>query len=179
MYRGGAGSTNALVWFDQAGKAGGAFSEPGDYANPAISPDQTRIAVNRGPGQDIWIVDVARGTTTRFTFDPADESNPVWSPDGRNIVFASNRTGQPKLYLKPADGSGEERQIGEMTGLPTSWSSDGRFLLFTSSNPKTGSDLWALPDPGRASGGGEPFAVLATQFNEAQGQFSPDGRWIA
>jgi eukaryotic-like serine/threonine-protein kinase len=179
VYRGGAGSTNALVWFDQSGKAGGAVSEPGDYAAPAISPDQTRIAVTRGPGRDIWIVDVARGTTTRFTFDPADESNPVWSPDGRNIVFASNRTAQPKLYLKPADGSGEERQIAEMPGLPTSWSSDGRFLLFTSNDPKTGNDLWALPDPGRASGGGEPFAVLATQFNEGQGQFSPDGRWIA
>jgi hypothetical protein len=181
VYRSGAASKNALVWFDQSGNPGAALGEPGDYAAPAVSPDQMRIAVARGsaPTRDIWIVDVARGTTTRFTFDAADDVSPVWSPDSRSIVFASNRTGQPKIYIKPADGSGEERLVSDVPGTPTSWSSDSRFLLFTSGSPKTGNDLWAMPDPRQSSGSSTPFAVLATQFNEGAGQFSPDGRWIA
>jgi Tol biopolymer transport system component len=140
-----------------------------------------RVAIARGfpPNRDIWIVDVGRGTTTRLTFDAADDFNPVWSPDGKSIAFASNRTGPPKLYIKPADGSGEERMLTDVPGQPTSWSRDGRFLLFTSNTPKTGNDLWAMPDPRLSSANSKPFAVLTTQFNEAAGQFSPDGRWIA
>jgi Tol biopolymer transport system component len=181
VYRGGAGAKNALVWFDESGNPGTAFGEPGEYSAPVVSPDQMRVAVARGvpPARDIWIVDVARGTTTRFTFDAADDFNPVWSPDGTTIAFASNRTGESKLYIKPADGSGEERPIVDMEGVPTSWSRDGRFRLFATSSPKTGSDLWAVPDPRQFSATSKPFAVLATQFNEAAGQFSPDGRWIA
>ena len=180
VYRSGAGSKNALVWFDQTGNPGTALGEPGDYSAPAVSPDQMRIAVARlvGNTRDIWIMDVARGTTTRFTFDAGDDTNPVWSPDGAHIVFSSNRTGQPKMYIKAADGSGEERLITDMPGTPTSWSSDGRFVLFMSASPKTANDLFAIPDPRQASAASKPFVVLATQFNEVQGRFSPDGRWI-
>jgi Tol biopolymer transport system component len=181
VYRGGGGQKNSLVWFDHSGNPGAALGEEGEYAAPVISPDQTRIAVARGsaPSRDIWIVDVARGTSTRLTFDAADDVSPVWSPDARSIVFASNRTGQPKIYIKPADGSGEERLVSDMPGTPTSWSSDGRFLLFTSPSPKTGNDLWAIADPRQTSGVSKPFPVLATRFNEAQGQFSPDRSWIS
>jgi len=181
VYRSGAGSKNALVWFDQTGNPGTALGEPGDYSAPAVSPDQMRIAVARlvGNTRDIWIMDVARGTTTRFTFDAGDDTNPVWSPDGAHIVFSSNRTGQPKMYIKAADGSGEERLITDIPGTPTSWSSDGRFVLFMSASPKTANDLFAIPDPRQASAASKPFVVLATQFNEVQGRFSPDGRWIA
>jgi Tol biopolymer transport system component len=111
--------------------------------------------------------------------DAGDDFNPVWSPDGTHVAFASTRTGLPKIYVKPADGSGEERLLAEMPGTPTSWSSDGRYLLFTSNSPETGNDLWAIADPRQPSGTAKPFTVLATPFNEIQGQFSPDGRWIA
>jgi Tol biopolymer transport system component len=180
VYRGGAEAKLALTWFDDKGNAAGAF-EPGDYANMVLSPDQTRIAlaVGQAGSRDVWIVDVARKTNTRLTFDPANDDNPVWSPDGKHIAFSSNRSGQSKLYLKPADGSGEERLMTDQPGVPTSWSSDGRFLLFTSNSPKTGNDIWVLPDPGRPSGEAKPQAILETQFSETQAHFSPDGRWIA
>jgi Tol biopolymer transport system component len=181
VYREGLGSTLALTWFDQNGKPAGVFGEPGDYANPVMSPDQSRIAVARGPAgaRDIWIVDIARGSSTRLTFDSANDDNPVWSPDSTDIVFSSDRSGVRRMYLKPSDGSGDERLLTDQLGLPSSWSKDGRFLLFTSVGPTTGGDLWALPDPRRVSGNGKPFVVLQTSFAEANARFSPDGRWIA
>jgi Tol biopolymer transport system component/predicted Ser/Thr protein kinase len=181
VYRGGAGSQQMLTWFDENGRPAGTLGETGMYRRPAISPDGVHIAVVRlaAGSTDIWIVDTARNTTTRFTFDPAGDDFPVWSPDGGNIVFSSDRGGEPKLYIKPADGSSEERLLTDMTGVPTSWSSDGRFLLFTTSAPKTGFDIWALPDPDRASAASKPLPILATPFNEQNGQFSPDGRWMA
>jgi Tol biopolymer transport system component len=124
-------------------------------------------------------VDVARARSTRFTFDPARDDNPVWSPDGKNVVFSSYRSGQPKLYIKPADSSGEERPLGDQQGTPTSWSNDGRFLLLYAAAPKTANDIWVLPDPRQASQASKPMPFLATQFNEGLAQFSPDGRWVA
>ena len=149
VYREGLGSTLALTWFDQNGKLAGVFGEPGDYANPVMSPDQSRIAVARGPAgaRDIWIVDIARGSSTRLTFDPANDDNPVWSPDSTDIVFSSDRSGVRRMYLKPSDGSGDERLLTDQLGIPSSWSKDGRFLLFTSAGRTTGGDLWALPIP--------------------------------
>ena len=184
-YRTGAGAKLSLTWVDATGHPAGTVGEPGDYANPAVSPDGARIAVGVGPLQtrDIYILDVARGTSTRFTFDPARDDAPVWSPDGKNIVFASNRTGQWKLYIKPADGSGEERPLGDQAGAPESWSKDGHFLFFTKTGEKTGNDLWVLSNPlpgsGRAPQDSRPSPFLATQFNEGGAQISPDGRWVA
>jgi Tol biopolymer transport system component/tRNA A-37 threonylcarbamoyl transferase component Bud32 len=179
VYRGGAASRMALTWFDQQGNPGGTLGEPGEYANPAVSPDGTRVAVALGPTatRDIWILDVARATATRFTFDSAADDNPVWSPDGKSIVFSSNRSGRRDLYIKPADGSGEERLLfkSEESKMPTSWSKDGRFLLFTSVGPKTDQDIWKLPMQGEA----KPLPILQTPFEEKMGQFSPDDRWIA
>jgi Tol biopolymer transport system component len=116
-----------------------------------------------------------------LTFDHADDDYPVWSPDGKSVVFSSNRTGQWKLYIKPADGSGEERLLLDLPGpsAATSWSRDGRFLLFGTTSPRTSGDIWALPDPGRTSSPAKPVSVLATQFNEGQARLSPDSRWIA
>jgi hypothetical protein len=181
VYRPGPESKVLPIWFDQQGVPAGTLAEPGDYANAAVSPDGTRVAVARGPAgsRDLWVIDVMRGATTRLTFDPADDDNPVWSPDGANLAFSSTRTGQTKLYIKPANGSGEERLLSDQPGIPNNWSTDGRFLLFTSTSPKTGNDIWALSDPGRVSGENKSLPVVATPSNEFDGQLSPDGRWMA
>jgi Tol biopolymer transport system component/predicted Ser/Thr protein kinase len=179
VYRAGTGSQTVLTWFDQQGNPAGTLGDPGDYVNPAISPDGSRVAVAMGPlaSRDIWILDVARGTSTRFTFDPARDDNPAWSPDGKNIAFSSNRGGQLDIYIKPADGSGEEKLLLK-TDEPKQverWTKDGRFLLFTSTAPKTLGDMWALPFPGEA----KPVPLLQTQFIEGLARVSPDGRWLA
>jgi Tol biopolymer transport system component len=181
VYRGGAGSTKlALAWFDQSGNPVGTVGDAGEYGNPAVSPDGMRVAASLGANgaRDIWIVDAVRGTSTRFTFDASNNDNPAWSPDGKSIAFSSSRTGQSKMYVKPADGSREERLLTDQTGVPSDWSRDGRFLLFYAPAPKTSYDMWVLPEPG-GSGPAKPFPILATPFAEGQGRFSPDGRWIA
>jgi Tol biopolymer transport system component len=179
VYRGGIASRLTPTWFDVQGRPEGTLGEPGEYANPAVSPDSTRVAVARGPSRnrDIWVLDVARGTSTRFTFDSASDDNPVWSPDGRFIVFSSNRLGQRDLYLKPADGSSDERLLfkSDEPKVPTSWSSDGGSLLFTSISAKTADDVWALSMQGES----KPIAIAQTPFQEGNGRFSPDGGWIS
>ena len=179
VYRGGTGAQTVLTWFDQQGNPAGTLGDPGDYSSPATSPDGSRVAVAMGPetSRDIWILDVARGASTRFTFDPARDDFPAWSPDGKYIAFSSTRSGQMDLYVKPADGSGEEKLLLK-TDEPKNverWSKDGRFLLFTSAGAKTSGDLWALPFPGEA----KPVSLLRTQFYEGMARVSPDGRWLA
>lgn len=179
VYRRGSGGQTMLTWFDQQGNPTGTLGDPGNYSSPAISPDGSRVAVAMGPApaQDIWILDVARGTSTRFTFDSAADDDPAWSPDGKYIAFTSNRSGQFDLYIKPADGSGEEKLLLK-TNEPKAeerWTKDGRFLLFTTVGPKTMLDVWALPFPGPA----KPVALLQTPFIEHDARVSPDGRWLA
>jgi eukaryotic-like serine/threonine-protein kinase len=181
-YRTGLGFTGTLrlEWFDRQGKVLSTALDPAAYNTPALSPDGTRVAYRadpQGSNQDIWLHDVTRGTSTRFTFDPASDTTPVWSPDGSRIAFASDRDGGPNLYLKVATGAGNEELLfksGEVKA-PNDWSRDGRFLLFNSFNQKTGSDLWVLP----MTGDRKPVPYLQSQFNEINGRFSPDGRFVA
>jgi Tol biopolymer transport system component len=171
-----------LVWFDRSGKE---TSRVGDatsagFSSPSLSPDDQRVALYRtvnGANPDIWLVETRRGVFSRFTSDAADDVGPVWSPDGNRIVFTSNRKGIHDLYQKSVTGGGSEELLLS-TAQPkfaTDWSQDARFVLFMSSDPKTGTDIWALP----LDGSGKPFAVVQTNFDEQSGQFSPDGHWIA
>ena len=125
--------------------------------------------------RDIWLQDGAR--ISRFTFDPADDAMPLWSPDGSRVVFLSNRAGTYDLYQKPADGSGTEALLLHSADnkRPTAWSPDGRVILYASA--LNNGDLMVLPMTG--TGDREPFAFLSTPFNEAQGVFAPDGTWVA
>ena len=113
---------------------------------------------------------------TRFTFPPLQGGAPVWSPDGGRIAFSPSGD----LYRKDASGGGQEELLLPKGNpkYPSDWSRDGRYLLYTEVDPKTRADLWILPDP-LGKSGGTPVPFLRTEFIESQGQFSPDGRWIA
>ncbi len=127
---------------------------------------------------DIWLIDLVRGGMARFTTDPANERTPVWSPDGTRIAFASNRKGNFNLYIKPSSGVGTEEPLLETPNIKhiQDWSKDGRFLLYSENDPKTATDLWALPMAGNDR---KPLVIVNTLFDERNGQFSPDGRWVA
>ena len=147
---------------------------------PEISPDGKRAAVSRGAlgVHDIWLQQSTR--FGRFTFDPADDIFLIWSPDGTRVVFGSNRKGTYDLYQKPADGSGVEQLLLQSADVkrPNSWSPDGRFILYTST--QNNGDLMILPMTALPlSGERKPYPFLSTPFNETQGVFSPDGKWVA
>jgi Tol biopolymer transport system component len=175
------GVQGRLTWFDRQGKIVGTAGEPGLYRTLTISPDGKRIAFERNDPQtqnrDIWLLDIANGTTTRFTSDPGWEAFPTWSPDGRRIVFTSNRSGVYDLYQKASNGAGQEEllyQSSEGKG-PTSWSPDGKFLIYYSLGQPT--HLRLLPVAGPADR--KPTVPVDPQFSSITGRFSPDGRWIA
>ena len=181
-YQTGTGAAGSqLVWVDRTGKPLGVLGEPGVYSDIELSPDGTQASVNlpdqSGRNRDIWLYDVARSLKTRLTFDPADELALIWSPDGSRVVFNSRRKGQLDLYQKAADGSGTEDVLLEdnRQKYPVSWSADGKFILYVSTGGPTGNDLFVLP----LSGDRKPIPFVNTQFGEAQGAFSPDGRWVA
>jgi Tol biopolymer transport system component len=163
-----------LRWYDRAGKMLGVAQPSGFYLNLNLSPDDSRLALDRDG--DCWLLDLKRGGISRFTFHPAFQAMPVWSRDGSRIAFTSTRDGDWNLYQKLTDGSGEEELLvkSPKVKLANDWSPDGRFLLYDSDDTKTGRDLWALRLADR-----KVFPVLLTEFNEHWGRFSPDGKWIA
>jgi Tol biopolymer transport system component len=173
-----------LGWFDRKGNRTGSLGEPAQFNRLHFSPDRKNLAVSvrSGSNMNIWLYDVARGLPTPFTLDPASELEAVWSPDGRTIVFDSNRNGHFGLYRKSANGSRAEEPLysDNLEKRPTSISPDGKFLLyFTVGDPKTGFDLWILPDPLGQPGTAKPYPLLQSQSNELNAKFSPDGHWIA
>lgn len=175
-------SGSRLAWFGRDGKQLGVLGDLAIYGFPQLSPDGKKVTVTivdpRNGNQDVWLYDVERGLRIRFTVDPADERSPAWSPDGNRIVFASNRKGHFDLYQKASNGMGSSDELlleSDIDKYPTSWSPDGQLLLYYSFDPTTRSDLWVLP----MSGDRKTFPFLRTEFNEADGQFSPNRRWIA
>jgi Tol biopolymer transport system component len=168
-----------LLWFDRTGKRLGSAAPPGLYYGVDLSPDGRRAVAGRVDSQsrniDLWTFEFARGVGTRFTFDPARESQGVWSPDGNRIAFASAR-GDNGVYQKVASGEGSEELVfsTKVLTLVNSWSPDGRFLLYTAAG-KAATDLWMLP----LTGDRKPAPYLENQFNKRQAQFSPDGTRVA
>jgi Tol biopolymer transport system component len=178
-YRPGQAAQRRLVWMDRNGKETVALEEKREYADTWLSPDGRRLVFDAGEagGQgDLWIRDFGRATTTRFTFDPEREFAPVWSPDGRRIVFSKQRKNWD-LYVKDAAGTGEPELLLETAEdkFVTDWSRDGAYVVFASRGEETGFDLWALPMAGER----KPVPLRKTKFGELNASVSPDGRFLA
>jgi len=181
VYRSGSNDATQLTWFDRQGKQLGTVGPVANYSVPWLSPDESRVTFDavapQGGNTDVWCMDLARGNSTRLTFDPSPDHSPVWSPDGGRIVFTSERDGHANLYQSAANGGGADELLvqSNFRKVVNDWSADGKFLLYHEVNPKTGFDLWVLPLTGEQ----RSFPFLQTPFDERQGHFSPDGRWIA
>jgi len=181
-YRGESSFNRQITWFDRQGKILGRVGEPAQYVNiVALSPNDTQAARGEssyGLISNIWLVEFARGVSTRLTLNAAFDMYPVWSPDGRQIAFRSLRAGRRyDLYKKATNGTGSDELLFQSgyDKKPTSWSSDGRFLLYSVTDAKLKSDLWVLPVQGER----KPIPLFETSFDEDWGSFSPDSHWIA
>jgi Tol biopolymer transport system component len=173
-----AASLSQPAWFDRSGKPAGTVGVPGSYNNVRLSPDGRRVATDQtdpdGRRIDIWIHEPARGTKTRLTFDPGTDQGPLWSADGKQILFDSNRKLGMQLSLKNADGSGPEEQVTADFGAATianvwDWSRDSKYILYGKGN-----ELWSVSWPERVA---KP--LLQAKWTVRNAQFSPDGRWMA
>jgi Tol biopolymer transport system component len=180
-YRSGIFQNDQLTWFDRTGKRLGTADEPGIHYQPWLSSDEKEVAVDRLDTQtnatDVWLIHSARGISERLTLHPKNDWFPVWAPDGRRIVFASDREGVNNLYQKIVHSGSKDELLFQSANnkWPTDWSLDGRFLLFNEFDTKTGWDLWVLP----LADGAKAIPFLRTEFNEWRGVMSPDGKWIA
>ena len=177
-----------IVWMTRDGRPLGDALPPDRFGALALSPDGERLIFERtvreagssATSPDLWLWTVAQKLMTKLTFDRENDKYPIWSPDGRRIVFTSNRVdGVPQIYRKDLSGAGGEERLtdGPNGKITMDWSHDGRHILYREISQKTGMDLWDLPLEG--PGALKPFPLAITQFNEGGGRFSPDSKWLA
>jgi eukaryotic-like serine/threonine-protein kinase len=183
IYNTGVGAAqSALTWMDRSGRELGRIGDPGIMANPTLSPDGGRVALDvtdpKANNVDIWIESTTGAGNSRFTFDPSEEVTPVWSRDGSMLVYRMADLGGTSLYLKPSNGleRGKKRftrpnAMGDF--IPNSWSLDDRQILCTHQSAE-GDDLELLP-----AAQGEPTRFPTGNGSATNGQISPDGAWVA
>ena len=176
----GAVGESQLLWFDRAGRPIGNPGPRGVFNSLSLSPEATSVVYDQAEPRnrtlDLWRLDFARGTPTRLTFHPSHDMFPLWSPDGR-IAFNSLRKPPPQVYVLNANSPGTEEPLlkTNFPAGPLSWSSDGSLLIYQTTHPQTGADIWALPLAGKP----EPYPVVDTTADEQYGTLSRDGRWLA
>jgi len=150
VYQTGGGQTRQLTWLDRRGKVLGTAGSPGLYNRVALASDGRQVAVqvgNENQPSNLWSIEFARGSSTRFSFGSNTDVDPVWFPDGSRLVFSSNRGGHFDVYQKAASGGGSEDAIFQSSDnkFITDISRDGRWLMYTQNGRTTGNDLWVLP----------------------------------
>jgi|SRR5579872_197492 len=173
---------SVLTWMDRSGKELGHIGEPAILANPTLSPDGSRVAVDisdrKASNVDIWIESTTGAANTRFTFDPAEEVVGVWSRDGKTLAYRFGADGSG-INVKAASGLEREKRLFFLSGSsmddiePNSWSADDRQIL-SRHQTASGDHLELVP-----LAGGKPTRLLTSKGSERNGQFSPDGKWVA
>ena len=189
--QGAAGSQSRLTWYNKAGKAEGHVGEVGVLTNPNLSPDGVRVALDitdlKSNNLDVWIEDLKKSTSTRFTFEPYEQTDPVWSRDGSVIAFRSNATGAVSVDLKKASGLEPAKSIARLRSdmknlaasedndlIPNSWSVDDKELLCSLQTSTRSSELVLV-----TIASGESKRFLSGETSESNGQISGDGKWVA
>jgi Tol biopolymer transport system component len=184
IYNAGVGAAqSALTWMDRSGKELGRIGDIAVMANPTLSPDGSRVALDisdqKANNVDIWIESTTGAGNSRFTFDPSEEVAGVWSRNGSMVVYRATIAGGLNLFLKRATGLERERELFTIPHitmddiLPNSWSLDDKQILCTRQTA-SGAHLELLP-----VAGGEPTRFLTSKGSETNGQISPDGKWVA
>jgi hypothetical protein len=179
------GELSQLTWFDTGGRDRGTLGESGTYTYPfRISPDGRRVAaaVDATGKNDLWLLDVERGVTTRFTSSAQSNTYPIWSPDGRTIIFTRDAR---NLFRKDVNNSGGEQEVVPTSypWYPTDWSRDGRFVLHNEAVPEgqIGIAFLAVGPDGKAASQVQQPPARHNRFNERYGRFFPEPspHWIA
>jgi len=171
-----------LTWFNAAGKELGRVGTVSVMANPALSPDGKRVAFDsndfKANNVDVWILDLGKGSGSRFTFDPSEEVTPVWSRDGTTIAYRTIRNIVSNIQLKKANGLEPDKPLPDLANnawdiMPNSWAPGDREILCTIQKPQGISDLVLQPVDS-----GQPRNFLSGPSSETNGQISPDGKWV-
>jgi Tol biopolymer transport system component len=171
-----------FAWVDRKGGRGGGALDGGPYGDMDLSPDGKLIAITKqdpgAPHADIWVIDWEKALPHRLTTDPVDAVDPVWSPDGARIAFTSWRKGNADIYVKNANGVGEETPLLESSANESveDWSRDGKYIAFKFGKDSI-QDIFVLPLEGGKPG--KPFPVVHGQYQKDEPQFSKDVKWLA
>jgi len=175
-----------LDWLTRDGKTTPLRATPANWGGVRIAPDgrQLTFSLAEPANTDVWTYDAARENLNRLTVDPSMDRHPVWTPDGRRLVYVSSRGTALNLYWQRADGSGDATRLTTSPNIqyPGSWHPSGRFLAFAETREQTGSDLMILPVEGDEASGWKPrtpTVFLSGPFTEQEPSFSPDGQWLA
>jgi serine/threonine protein kinase/Tol biopolymer transport system component len=174
-----------LLWFDREGKTGASIGTIANYFSLALSPDNRRVAVDliKDGNRDIWVIDLERGIPNRLTIDPADDSFPRWTPDGKKIYFLSLRGGRGigKIYQRSAVSIGGDEAVDtlgepDVNDIAVDFSQDGKYLVFLRTKNVAPVDIWIKP----LFGDGKPVPyVQSKSFRYDEPTISPNGRWLA
>ena len=175
-----AAASNQLAWVDRTGTLVSRIGDPGDFGFTRLSPDGSRVMATQGlnwGANPLWVTETQRGVSNPFTFSPGSHLSPVWSPDGKIVVFTTS-TG---LFRKPTNRAADEERIMTPSRLsyPTDWSPDGRTILYNELSQASDMQIWKLratPD-GRVTA--DPTLYIGGPFAHEDGRFSPNGKWVA
>jgi serine/threonine protein kinase len=181
VHHSGSAGLTQFTWTDRKGQQLGIIDEPADQGDLELSPDDKRLIFRRVDFHtgsiSLWLIDLARGTPSRFTFEKTSDFSPIWSPDGSRIVFSTLRDGPPNLYQKVSSSAGNDEGFLKslVPKLSFDWSRDGRYIIYGVVDPKTSWDLWFVP----VNDTSKPVPFLQTNSDERRAKFSPNGRWVA